>query len=266
MPAACVGVVGLRPRHGVLDASGVAPLAPSFDTAGPMAATVADVDRCWSALVTGARSPYADTMTGDNEPPPDRTRATLTRLGTAPDLPLRGVRVACLDRDSGEEVARLGAQIATLTLDVDKVLADFWPAFRFEAGRTHAPTFPTQRARYDPNVAAKLAAAVGTESGEYHASIAVLATHRSRLLAWLDAEEIDAIATPTLGCAVPRIDKPEPEYRDALGRFTAPFSALNLPALAIGDLQLVGRTEADVLSLGLTCEAAGIRPVPPRCA
>ncbi|MDA2813135.1 amidase family protein [Nocardiopsis sp. RSe5-2] len=34
VPAACCGILGLRPTHGALDAAGVLPLAPSFDTVG----------------------------------------------------------------------------------------------------------------------------------------------------------------------------------------------------------------------------------------
>ncbi|MDN5856476.1 MAG: amidase, partial [Actinomycetia bacterium] len=53
IPAACTGVVALRPRNGVLDQSGVGPLAPSFDTVGPLAATVAAVAVPWGALLHG---------------------------------------------------------------------------------------------------------------------------------------------------------------------------------------------------------------------
>lgn len=34
VPAACCGILGLRPTHGALDPTGVLPLAPSFDTVG----------------------------------------------------------------------------------------------------------------------------------------------------------------------------------------------------------------------------------------
>lgn len=41
IPAACCGVAGLKTTHGRVDLTGVRPLAPSLDTVGPMAATVA---------------------------------------------------------------------------------------------------------------------------------------------------------------------------------------------------------------------------------
>src|SRR5256885_3464105 len=41
-PAACCGVVGLKPPFGLLSRGGVIPLSPSLDHAGPLARTVAD--------------------------------------------------------------------------------------------------------------------------------------------------------------------------------------------------------------------------------
>ncbi len=45
--------------------------------------------------------------------------------------------------------------------------------------------------------------------------------------------------------------------RGEVGRITSVVSALGLPALAVGDLQMVGRGEADVLRAGLCREARG---------
>jgi aspartyl-tRNA(Asn)/glutamyl-tRNA(Gln) amidotransferase subunit A len=42
IPAACCGVVGFKPAYGAIPTRGVFPLAPSFDTVGGMARTVAD--------------------------------------------------------------------------------------------------------------------------------------------------------------------------------------------------------------------------------
>jgi amidase len=41
IPAACCGIAGLKTTHGRVDLTGVRPLAPSLDTVGPMARTVA---------------------------------------------------------------------------------------------------------------------------------------------------------------------------------------------------------------------------------
>ena len=43
VPSACCGTVGLKTTYGRISLEGVWPLAPSLDTIGPMAATVAGV-------------------------------------------------------------------------------------------------------------------------------------------------------------------------------------------------------------------------------
>lgn len=56
LPAAYCGVFGYRPSHGRIDASGVVPLAPSFDTVGLVASSAAALEavaRC--SLRSGAR-------------------------------------------------------------------------------------------------------------------------------------------------------------------------------------------------------------------
>lgn len=58
VPAALTGLVGLRPTWGRYPGAGIVPLAPSFDTAGPMARSVADL-----ALIDGA-------VTGETAPLP----------------------------------------------------------------------------------------------------------------------------------------------------------------------------------------------------
>jgi amidase len=45
IPAACCGVVGLKTTYGRIPIDGVWPLAPSFDTVGPLARNVADIVR-----------------------------------------------------------------------------------------------------------------------------------------------------------------------------------------------------------------------------
>jgi len=60
----------------------------------------------------------------------------------------------------------------------------------------------------------------------------------------------DLLIVPTLSCLVPPVDCVEIEVRAALTLYTFPFNALGWPALAIGDVQLVGRAGADALVLG----------------
>lgn len=62
IPAACNGLVGLRPAHGMLSLEGVAPLAPSTDTIGPITRSVADARLLYEIMggqIGGTRRPAA---------------------------------------------------------------------------------------------------------------------------------------------------------------------------------------------------------------
>src|SRR4051794_26862698 len=51
IPAACCGVVGFKPTHGLVSLEGCFPLAPSYDHAGPMARDVESCERMMDVLV-----------------------------------------------------------------------------------------------------------------------------------------------------------------------------------------------------------------------
>ncbi|WP_052961350.1 MULTISPECIES: amidase [unclassified Leucobacter] len=275
MPAACVGVVGLRPRTGSLDQAGVRPLCPSFDAVGPLARTVADVVLAWDVLVDGAPGPAAGARDRrrngallDREPSPG-PRIGLIGFDVDPATGMAHALNQCTGLDGlGSALEKIGARIdpdpGIDYAGLDRVQDEFWPAFRFEASRTHAAWFPARAEEYDPSVARKLAGAAGVEPEVHSASLAALARRRTALIADWDERGVDAVLTPTLGCPVPSVGADEFAVQDALGRFVAPWSALDLPALAIGGVQIVGRTEADVLALGLRLEAEGLfaRPAP----
>ncbi len=55
IPAACCGVSGFKPTFGLVPLDGCFPLAPSFDTAGPMARDVIGCERMMAALAPGFR-------------------------------------------------------------------------------------------------------------------------------------------------------------------------------------------------------------------
>src|SRR6266511_2488401 len=55
IPAACCGIAGFKPTHGLVSLEGCFPLAPSFDHAGPMARTVAECTAMMEVLTPGFR-------------------------------------------------------------------------------------------------------------------------------------------------------------------------------------------------------------------
>ncbi|HRF82847.1 MAG TPA: amidase family protein, partial [Pseudoxanthomonas sp.] len=87
-PAAVNGLVGLKPTVGLVSRSGIVPISPSQDTAGPMARSVADVALLLAAIA--GRDP-ADPVTADN-----RVLATFDYAARLRTANLRGVRIGLL--------------------------------------------------------------------------------------------------------------------------------------------------------------------------
>ncbi|WP_051865359.1 amidase [Streptosporangium roseum] len=228
IPAACCGVVGLRPRAGVLSSEGVAPLAPMFDVVGPMATSVADCARVWRVL------------SGEAVEPPRSLSGLVV-----------GVAEGCAQAG---EFADLGAEVREIALPYE-ILAPYWTIVGAQARRTHEATYPMNAASYSAGVRRKLDDAAGIGHREYRRAVEELLAVRAGFSAEMSG--VDVLITPTLGGPAPRAGCDEAAVRGEVGRITSVVSALGLPALAIGDLQVVGRGEADVLRAGLCWEAGG---------
>ena len=56
IPAACCGIVGFKPTHGLVSLEGCFPLAPSYDHAGPMARDVATCEQMMARPGRGLRA------------------------------------------------------------------------------------------------------------------------------------------------------------------------------------------------------------------
>ncbi|MFI6456812.1 amidase [Streptosporangium amethystogenes] len=228
IPAACCGVVGLRPRVGVLSSEGVAPLAPMFDVVGPMTTSVADCARVWRVL------------SGEAVEPPRSLSGLVV-----------GVAEGCAQAG---EFADLGAEVREIALPYE-ILAPYWTIVGAQARRTHEATYPVNAASYSAGVRRKLDDAAGIGHREYRRAVEELLAVRAGFSAEMSG--VNVLITPTLGGPAPQAGCDEAAVRGEVGRITSVVSALGLPALAIGDLQVVGRGEADVLRAGLCWEAGG---------
>ncbi|MFF0309956.1 amidase [Streptosporangium sp. NPDC004379] len=228
IPAACCGVVGLRPRAGAVSSEGVAPLAPMFDVVGPMTVSVADCARVWEVLSGEAV-----------EPPPSLSGMVV------------GVAEGCAQAG---EFADLGAEVREIALPYG-ILSPYWTIVGAQARRTHEATYPANAASYSAGVRRKLDDAGGIGHREYRRAVEELSAFRAGFSA--ETAGVDVLIMPTLGGPAPRAGCDEAAVRGEVGRITSVVSALGLPALAVGDLQVVGRSEADVLRAGLCRESRG---------
>ena len=86
LPAAYCGIAGIKPTPGLVSRRGVIPLAPSLDTAGPMAWTAED---CAILL---------DALAGYDPADPASVAAPKVSYASAITAPLRGLRVGLLRR------------------------------------------------------------------------------------------------------------------------------------------------------------------------
>jgi aspartyl-tRNA(Asn)/glutamyl-tRNA(Gln) amidotransferase subunit A len=237
IPAACCGIAGFKPGHGLVPTDGVFPLAPSFDHAGPMARTAAACAEAMGIVVPGFRA--ADVDLAD-------LRVGVAWLdGAAP-----GVR-----RRVDEAAARFPGR---RHLDLPRPEGTY-PAFMHEVADVHRDLFAEHAPLYGDNVRTKIERCLAVTDAEHEA--ALRARERYRVRAADAIEGLDLVLTPTLAFVAPSLaDTTELELRDATIQLTFPFNALGWPAFALpcgpaehglpASVQLVGPPGSDELVAG----------------
>jgi aspartyl-tRNA(Asn)/glutamyl-tRNA(Gln) amidotransferase subunit A len=236
IPAACCGVTGLKPTHGLVPIDGCWPLAPSFDVAGPMARDVAGCERMVAALVPG----FAPADLGDLGD---------LRIGVA-----WTERADPLVRARVEAAAGLFADRRALDLPLPDGI---YAAFAREAAEVHASLFAEHRALYGENVATKLERALAISDDEAAAARAELERYRERMAALTRA--VDLVLTPAVPMVAPPTGIGDLALRERMIELTFPWSAVGAPALALpcgpaedglpASVQLAGRPGDDALVL-----------------
>jgi aspartyl-tRNA(Asn)/glutamyl-tRNA(Gln) amidotransferase subunit A len=245
IPSACCGTVGLKTTWGLVPLDGCFPLAPSFDSIGPMARDVAGCAELMRALVRGFRE----------LPPPALADLRVGVAWLEHADPLVARRVA-------ELAARFpGARPVESPLD-----GETSPLFMREVAETHEALFTENREAYGEDVARKIERCLGVTEREAEAAGRARGALRER---WVSATDgIDLVLTPTLPCVAPPSRAAEDgERRQALTRFTYTINALGWPALALpcgaaedglpASAQLVGRPGDDALLLAVGASLSG---------
>ena len=107
LPAACCGIVGLKPTYGRVSRAGAMPLSWSLDHVGPLTRTVRDA-AILLGVIAGADARDA---TASTRPVPDYV--------TGLDRPIAGLRIGAPDRyyeEGVDDVVRMAVQAATEAL------------------------------------------------------------------------------------------------------------------------------------------------------
>ncbi|QEU02978.1 amidase [Pseudomonas oryzihabitans] len=194
LPAALNGLVGYRPSLGRYPATGIFPLAASYDVPGPLARSLRDV-QCLDRLLTGAAARPL--------PAPTELRVVLdlSVLDDARVEPaVRANLLAAAERlaRGGVNVERRARTVFAEALDV--LAAEGWPG-ALEAFALHREVLDGPAAeRLDPRVRQRLERARALPEGH----LAVLHERRDRLRAAFAAEFAEALLlVPTVGRVAP---------------------------------------------------------------
>ncbi|HVB09449.1 MAG TPA: amidase [Bacillota bacterium] len=279
IPAACCGVVGLKPTYGRVSRAGVFPLAWSLDHIGPMAMSVGDA----AAMLGAIAGLDPEDGTSAAWPVPDFG----ARLGEVGNL--RGVRLGVPSAWLATSVqpgvrtgfecalralASMGAELRECELPDPESLAPINRAIAFaEATAYHWADLNERPTLYGEDVRAR------KEAGRHVTGVQYLQAQRLRAelcrrVGELLRDQVDFIATPTLPIVAPKKGGAG-GYGGDLIRFTAFVNLLGLPALSVPcalegglpvGLQLIGRCfrEADLLRVGAAYEQArGAWPAAP---
>jgi aspartyl-tRNA(Asn)/glutamyl-tRNA(Gln) amidotransferase subunit A len=234
IPAACCGVVGLKPTRGLVPLSGVQPLAHSLDTVGPMAATVADVALLLEVMRGhDPADPYSEPAPPAARRPPEPLTVGVPRqiVEARMDADVRRVWEATLDG-----LARAGATVrdADLPALVDASLAN-GRILTAEAAAVHGAALAADPDPFPTDVRSRLEAGLALRAhvvaeARHHGAVL-----RNQLRAVL--RDVDVLVTPTLPCRVPPVGAEEVEVdgerepvTPAMTRFTNIWNLTGVPA------------------------------------
>ena len=207
-PAACCGVVGLKPTYGRVSLRGIYPNALSLDHPGPIARTARDA----ALLLQGMAGWDPDDPTSENVPVPDFTEGIEAgvsgmRLALCPDFHAseldRSVETA-LD-DAVKTLAGLGARIETVAFSLREALQAARIAIsRAEFLALHRARFAAHPEGYGADVRERLREAAATTLDDYVRAC----RDRERVRRALDRllVDVDALILPVAPCEAPLID------------------------------------------------------------
>jgi len=202
VPAACNGIVGLRPTFGRIPVRGLFPRAESLDVVGPLARNVRDCAVLMEAL------------TGEDHLKEIEAGAAGLRVGVleeACDLSLFETRKTSLTLDSAP-------LIEMMLFEFNRILGE---EFR---------RCPNPDEMFGPVVCANLRRAATITEADYARAREARERQSAAIRAAL--REVDVLVTPALPAPTPRLDAPAGEF-DRQRDWMIPFSGAGVPAISI---------------------------------
>jgi aspartyl-tRNA(Asn)/glutamyl-tRNA(Gln) amidotransferase subunit A len=244
IPAACCGVVGFKPTFDLVSTEGCFPLAPSFDTVGPMARDVETCTKMLEILAPGFGPEERESLDGIS--------FAVAWLNEAD----------ALVRERAEGVARI---VGAVPIEFP-FRSETYPLFMREVADVHGELYAEHTELYSEDLAAKIERCLAVVDDEARLAAHARDEYRRAALAALDGS--DLLLTPTLSMIAPPTGIGDAELRERMIRFTYPFNALGWPALALpcgpaedglpASIQVVGRAGADAFVLAAGTKLASL--------
>ena len=277
LPAAAVGISGLRPTVGRVSNQGVMPLAWTMDTVGPLARSVDDL-----AVIHGVIAGFdADDPATSSRPVPSHDRRPLglkkTRFGIIKDFSLTGMEPGVREviLKALLEIEAAGAEIVEVDLGDFSQFYDAWLAVHLaEPSALHQERLKEDPGFFGPDVHALLQAGRFILAADYIQAQRYRSHLRARFMD--NFEGIDAFLTPTAASPAAMLGASSAEIVSNLVNpngesnfFTGLPSVLAFPALSVPcgfvdgvplGLQIMGRPfgESKLLSLGSAYQEASL--------
>lgn len=222
IPAACCGVVGLKPGFGVVSTDGLVPMAPSFDCVGPLARTVADAAALLAAMTD---DPVAARFDPEAPPPVDALRAGVLR-----DLEQHCDAVAEPEVQTAfDEAVEVIRSIVSRIGDARIPVPDIGALVEAEAYATHAARLDAAPGLFAPRTRDALLGGRGIDTREVERLRRELERHRVSVRAAF--ADVDVALLPTLPSLPWRIADASDPF--AFPACTFGLSLAGIPALAI---------------------------------
>ena len=260
IPAAWCGVAGLKPTYGLVDTSGVFPLGPSLDHAGPMARTPDDLRLALDTLAPGASHAAPHGLRGL------RVGACAVVAGVEPAQRVREAVAA-----AAEVMAALGCETTDVAVEEDDAARRAFAVIQqAEALAVHrrAGLWPSRRGEYGDDVRGRLEGAESVTLDD----LAAAGIERERLRARLDRlfDTVDLLLMPVAPSSPVEWGLEDLDHlgerrliRDVVLPVTSPLNLAGVPSCSVRGgfddlgvpigLQLVGRRGGDATVLAAAC-------------
>src|SRR5881296_1710991 len=272
LPAACCGVVGLKPTYGRVSRAGVMPLSWSLDHLGPLTRTVADTALLLE--IVAGHDPRDPTSSRRGVPYYQRMLESSVaglRIGLPENYFFDGIdaEMDAAVRGAADVLAGLDVLVTPVRVPDPRTLTDIGNVIsRSESAALHTRLARDRPHELQPAVRARLEVGFHISAHDYLQALRLRARLAREFIAEVFAE-VDALVAPVIPEPAPALKAVKSGSVDdvvaRMGRFsrlTRPFNALGLPALTVPcglssdgrplALQIVGRAfdEATVLRVG----------------